>query len=1282
MRAPHSHRRGTAAGAVLALLVGLLGVAPAAAADDLPEPDAAVVAPLTESDEAGGTPPTTDEDTAPEPGVGSDEDHAEEPAEQPAAEPATAAGSLRWTGELRPFTHKLPKASGPEVVPFDVSAYGLLALDASTVSNILPGRVTVTLEAPAGVELTGDEAADFAALQAAAPLRVAQVVAAEAANKPGSGVAAGINFTPTQSATHRIYAVLMAPAGPAVYPDAGQMASRVSAAVAHTDAYWSKQSAGKIRFELRGVSDFSQATAGGTCASDTALTNLWNQARAKAVPLGYNSARFNDHLVIVLPEANEADCGLGLGTLGYSVNTGGVLHLTNLSTDAGFGTLSHELGHNMSFGHANWLECRVPSFSSSLNLTISGPNYGVGTDQCVNREYGDLLDVMGFSILDMTGGALSAPNAIRAGLWAQGTDYKYAPRGKTQRFTIKDVGEGKGLRAVVIQDNTGAQFFVEYRNLRGTDAQYQTIGEECQVSEPEKPYQDRNGFCLESGVRVLRADNDVDMRNRIGSVNGAPWDQTQLIGRSVASVTGTVGRDVHRSTYRAGETFQNRSNVWAVAVKVKVISTSASSAVIEVTSPASGPISPNLFDQAYVWSESEEFQVGRPIWWTISDEFTGQQYTYQWYRVNLYTLKSTAISGANKPSYTPTAKDLGYALRARLIVKSDGKQSKARWSNYVVNYDEYWDEFYGIVEQVVAGTGTVTIVEQGSSLRARVDGYSQLEVPFKYQWFRNGKAISGATKATYKPVAADRLAALTVRVTPPTAGYDFESTASVTSAQGYYGIVSSQKPVVQGSVRVGATVVAEVGNFRQGPGGSLIVPTLSYQWLRDGKTIKHATGATYTLVAADKGKKISVKVSAKLGALVALTETSVKTAKVSAGVIAGSKTPDAVTRNAATGVLDAALTAGVITEPGVTVKYQWYRAGKAIKGATKASYKPVNADFDKTLKVRVTVTKKAYTTVVIDRAVPKSLYQIEWFWSKFVGPYVAVGYTLEANNLQFYVDEDYINHPDTTLTRTWQWYRNGKAIAGATGPTYLVTAADLGKRLSMRTTFAYDGWVGGSVLSRETAPVGQALFWDTPTAQQQWEHRGLASDSVVDDKVVLAAPSPGTGAGTDGIGDLDAKRSYQWYRGGKAIKGATKSTYVPGKADGNGALLHVRILITQAGYTQVEHFTTARAFSVYGASKPKIVGKAKVGVVLEAALQGTARTQENTNAGSESTNDIAVTFQWLRDGKAIAGATGASYQLVKADAGKRITVRVSYTHDSNGAVPLVLTSAKTAKVAK
>ena len=45
-----------------------------------------------------------------------------------------------------------------------------------------------------------------------------------------------------------------------------------------------------------------------------------------------------------------------------------------------------------------------------------------------------------------------------------------------------------------------------------------------------------------------------------------------------------------------------------------------------------------------------------------------------------------------------------------------------------------------------------------------------------------------------------------------------------------------------------------------------------------------------------------------------------------------------------------------------TFKYQWYRNGTAIKGATKSSYKLTSADKGKTIKVKVTGAKAGYKT--------------------------------------------------------------------------------------------------------------------------------------------------------------------------------------------------------------------------------------------------------------------------------------------------------------------------------
>ena len=39
----------------------------------------------------------------------------------------------------------------------------------------------------------------------------------------------------------------------------------------------------------------------------------------------------------------------------------------------------------------------------------------------------------------------------------------------------------------------------------------------------------------------------------------------------------------------------------------------------------------------------------------------------------------------------------------------------------------------------------------------------------------------------------------------------------------------------------------------------------------------------------------------------------------------------------------------------------------------------------------------------------------------------------------------------------------------------------------------------------------------------------------------------------------------------------------------------------------------------------------------------------------------AVTYQWMRNGVAISGATGSTYVLTQADVGAQITARGSYT---------------------
>ncbi len=65
------------------------------------------------------------------------------------------------------------------------------------------------------------------------------------------------------------------------------------------------------------------------------------------------------------------------------------------------------------------------------------------------------------------------------------------------------------------------------------------------------------------------------------------------------------------------------------------------------------------------------------------------------------------------------------------------------------------------------------------------------------------------------------------------------------------------------------------------------------------------------------------------------------------------------------------------------------------------------------------------------------------------------------------------------------------------------------------------------------------------------------------------------------------------------------------------------------------------------AGKPVVSGKARVGRRLKAAT------------GAWTPAPASYAFQWLRNGKAIKGATAASYKVSRKDRGTKLSVRVT-----------------------
>ena len=274
-------------------------------------------------------------------------------------------------------------------------------------------------------------------------------------------------------------------------------------------------------------------------------------------------------------------------------------------------------------------------------------------------------------------------------------------------------------------------------------------------------------------------------------------------------------------------------------------------------------------------------------------------------------------------------------------------------------------------------------------------------------------------------------------------------------------------------------------------------------------------------------------------------------------------------------------TSGIEDEDGltnVTFSYQWLLVDGTtetpIPGATGSTYTVSEDDQGKPIIVRVSFTD--------ERGNPETLTS-----------YAVLGTALSTPNSSptgvptitgvarvgemLTVDTSGIDDDDglDNATFTYQWVRNdgsgGEDIQDATGSTYTLVEADVGKTISVNVSFTD---AGGNSETLTSDPTGQV----DPRAEEQ-------QDSPDDDPVPENTNATGvptiTGvarvgemltADTSGIEDDDgldnAEFSFQWLRsdGGTdtEIAGAANSSYTLVKAD-EGKTISVNVSFTDAG---------------------------------------------------------------------------------------------------------------------
>lgn len=199
----------------------------------------------------------------------------------------------------------------------------------------------------------------------------------------------------------------------------------------------------------------------------------------------------------------------------------------------------------------------------------------------------------------------------------------------------------------------------------------------------------------------------------------------------------------------------------------------------------------------------------------------------------------------------------------------------------------------------------------------------------------------------------------------------------------------------------------------------------------------------------------------------------------------------------------------------------------------------------------------------------------------------------------------------------YQWLRNGLPLSGATSATYTIASAQLSDVASFSVRVSGGGGsVDSSAGNLSVLPLGSGPI--VLTARPVSLHVETGSPAT------FSVTASGSGL------------AYQWLKNGTNVPGATSSTYT--------------IASAQAGDVGTY---TVRISS--GASSELAAAKLNVGAVAAGVSISSQPQSVTVNPGQAATFSVVafgggLSYQWLRNGTAIAGATSASYTIASAQA--------------------------------
>ena len=503
----------------------------------------------------------------------------------------------------------------------------------------------------------------------------------------------------------------------------------------------------------------------------------------------------------------------------------------------------------------------------------------------------------------------------------------------------------------------------------------------------------------------------------------------------------------------------------------------------------------------------------------------------------------------------------------------------------------------------------------GQSVSANLDFVDPSNAVLNYQWIRDGVPISGATSASYTLASVDINHHVAVQITATKSGYNPRTITSGIITPGQPTLSISPTRITGSNLEV--TGVAIVSGPDVKPNAAQ--PQLAYQWYRNGVAIPSADKYSYSIQPIDVDQYLSVEVTATADGYGAVSSES-QAIRPRPGTVRIESIN--ITGIPATGQqLRAAV--GTVSPADSVRQYQWYRDGVAITGATNAAYVLTADDVAKEIMVSLTVDADGYFSRNETSAVVKGQL------GTIIMPSLAItGVAITGQTVGVVVGT--VSPGNVALQ--YQWFADGVPISGATGSSYLLTANEAGKQISVTLSASAPGYTPNSIAATPvTAGLGQAKV----------------SVSMGSSGTVKPGSSVWAITATGSLSPSNASRSFAWFRDGVPIADATTSTYTIVGED-VGKSITVKITASAPGYVD----GTSMSDAIVPVAGQALIGSAVIG--------GTAAVGETVNATVSGVSPASATlsYQWLRDGVAIDGATDSTFVLTSSDAGKSIRVRV------------------------